>query len=206
MGGHLCCSIIHLASKAYVGDDLRPIARLLVSTSCDTKLVDSIPKPNREITSVKDISIPTIIEPEDRSKIIKINRNRRRKPVTAATVERRFFRRISFSSNWAQVWKTRNSVHALGAVTTSGRSPENDIVLADVQVSRQHAVIRYERSGYVLYDFTITNPIKVNDEEIAVYKTLTNGDVIEIGTFLAEFQQANLPTVDKTGSPTKVIA
>jgi len=180
-----------LASDAYDGQGLRPIARLLVSTAYELKPVENIHMPNKEIRSVREITIPTIAEPEQMADVRRHNADKSHKPVIAAPVERRFFRRLGFRPDYAQVWKTRDRVYFLDAVTTMGRNPENDIVLHDVQNSRHHAVIRYEKPGYVLYDFAITNPIEVNDEEIPYYKVLADGDVIEIGAFLVEFQQAN---------------
>ncbi|MEM9406215.1 MAG: FHA domain-containing protein, partial [Acidobacteriota bacterium] len=43
-----------------------------------------------------------------------------------------------------------------------GRGAENDIVLPDSSVSRQHAVLRFEDDSWFVYDLDSTNGVIVN--------------------------------------------
>ena len=69
------------------------------------------------------------------------------------------------------------------ARTTIGRSPDNDVFLNDVTVSRRHAVI--ERDGAVvrITDADSLNGTYVNGA-IVVSDELENGDHMQIGRFL----------------------
>lgn len=76
---------------------------------------------------------------------------------------------------------------------TIGRSRENDLVLLDHTVSRQHAQISKTQEGYLLTDLGSFNGTKVNGESIQS-TLLKNRDKIRIGItkliFLAEEGQA----------------
>lgn len=76
----------------------------------------------------------------------------------------------------------------LGEVTAIGRSGENDIILDDTAVSRQHAKIRLEGTTFTIFDLGATNPTKVNGQEIGKH-TLVDGDRIEIGQTVLVFKQ-----------------
>lgn len=75
-------------------------------------------------------------------------------------------------------------------VTTIGRSPRNDICIAEASVSRQHAEIFLSARGYTIRDLGSNNGVFVNGQKI-VEQLLASGDVIELGapgwklTFLA---------------------
>ncbi|MEM3486282.1 MAG: FHA domain-containing protein [Candidatus Methanomethyliaceae archaeon] len=79
----------------------------------------------------------------------------------------------------------------LREVTTIGRGGENDIVLDDPAVSRQHAKIRLEGRDFVIYNLGATNPPKVNDVEINRH-VLADGDRLEIGQTILVFKQVKL--------------
>jgi hypothetical protein len=76
----------------------------------------------------------------------------------------------------------------LAGVTDIGRTSDNDIILDDASVSRQHAKIKLEDEGYYLYDLGATNPTKVNDQEVTRHQ-LTDGDRISIGQITLVFKQ-----------------
>lgn len=77
-----------------------------------------------------------------------------------------------------------------GQVTTIGRSPRNDICIAEASVSRQHAEIFLSARGYTIRDLGSNNGVFVNGQKV-VEQLLASGDVIELGapgwklTFLA---------------------
>ncbi len=68
-----------------------------------------------------------------------------------------------------------SSIHEL----TIGRSVENIVVVERASVSRNHAKIRPEKQGYVLYDLLSTVGTYVNDEKIMKH-VLKDGDVVGI--------------------------
>ncbi len=65
-------------------------------------------------------------------------------------------------------------------VINIGRREENDIVLADPRVSRQHAQIRRVRNQHILFDLSSTGGTLVNDRPI-IQTTLYTGDVVSFG-------------------------
>ena len=67
-----------------------------------------------------------------------------------------------------------------GARVVVGRSREADIVLADPNVSRRHAELRRDESGWHVVDLGSTNGIKVNGRRVD-QAGLTPGDQITIG-------------------------
>ncbi len=66
--------------------------------------------------------------------------------------------------------------------TTAGRTPESDIFLADVTVSRHHAVFKVDPEGLIVTDLGSTNGTYVNGRrhEIAA---LAPGDEVMLGKF-----------------------
>ena len=69
--------------------------------------------------------------------------------------------------------------------TTIGRDPQNDIILDDETVSRQHAKVRAEENEdgelqFFIYDLATSNGTFVNGEQI-VKQGLSDGDVVEMG-------------------------
>jgi len=71
---------------------------------------------------------------------------------------------------------------------TLGRTTEADIILHDEQISRRHAVIRYDaiRQSYTLVDLNSTNGTRVNQERIQEV-LLREGDKIFIGSTVLKF-------------------
>lgn len=101
----------------------------------------------------------------------------------------------------------------LKPVTNIGRREDNDIVLQDQKVSRQHAQIRRSHQHYLIFDLNSTGGTWVNNTRIT-QATLTSGDVISFAgvlliyaeevTVLEEEQTNDLngttstPAIDKT--------
>ena len=67
-------------------------------------------------------------------------------------------------------------------VTLFGRDVTNDIVLADAEVSRQHARLTHTPGGYVLEDLGSTNGSFVNGERLVAPRTLNPGDLVGFDT------------------------
>lgn len=66
--------------------------------------------------------------------------------------------------------------------TVMGRGPNNDIVFADPEVSRQHAQIIQETDGqYILKDLGSTNGLFINGRRVSGSTPLNNGDSISLG-------------------------
>ncbi len=82
------------------------------------------------------------------------------------------------------------------AETTLGRGTANNIVLADQEVSRRHARILYDATGFVLEDFGSTNGTYVNGRRISGRVHLQNGDQIALGeAVILQFERVDSPTV-----------
>jgi FHA domain len=71
--------------------------------------------------------------------------------------------------------------------TTIGRSPECDIFLDDVTVSRKHGVIVKGRGDIVLEDLESLNGTFVNRRRIERRASLSDGDELQIGKYKLTF-------------------
>jgi predicted component of type VI protein secretion system len=65
--------------------------------------------------------------------------------------------------------------------TMMGRDVSNDIVLADTEVSRQHARITKTPGGYVFEDLGSTNGCFINGERLLAPRVLKAGDLLGLG-------------------------
>ena len=68
-----------------------------------------------------------------------------------------------------------------------GRSPECDIFLNDMTVSREHARILSTPEGYRIQDDNSFNGVWVNNENVAE-ASLHPGDIVQIGAFCLLFE------------------
>ncbi len=87
----------------------------------------------------------------------------------------------------------------LREVVGLGRHPENDIVLDDRTLSRFHARIEKREDAYVVIDLGAQNGVHKNGERIEKESALESGDRIELGKYVAVFEQPRPPP-----RPTKV--
>lgn len=77
---------------------------------------------------------------------------------------------------------------ALGnGVVTIGRRPESTIVLADPNVSRNHAEVRPYASGWVLVDLKSTNGSRINGTRVETQQ-LRDGDDVSFGNTHIRFE------------------
>ena len=68
-----------------------------------------------------------------------------------------------------------------------GRHQSCTIVFADSNVSRVHAQLQHDSTGWLIVDLGSTNGVKVNGTKISKEKSLTDGDELEFGTSTARF-------------------
>ena len=71
---------------------------------------------------------------------------------------------------------------------TIGRSPNCDVFLNDMTVSRTHAHLQREEDCYVISDDNSYNGVWVNNQDIQT-KALATGDFIQIGTFCLLYEE-----------------
>jgi ribosomal protein L40E len=76
-----------------------------------------------------------------------------------------------------------------GDETTIGRSPDCDIFLDDVTVSRRHAVVRRGPSGLAIEDLGSLNGTYLNRKRIEAAAGLSDGDELQIGKYRLAFLQ-----------------
>ena len=82
--------------------------------------------------------------------------------------------------------------------TTLGRRPYNDIVIDNLAVSGEHAVLQMTGSDVVLEDLNSTNGTYVNGKAVKKQQ-LQSGDAIEIGKYKIKFVGDNVAEdFDKT--------
>ena len=78
-----------------------------------------------------------------------------------------------------------------GAVMSIGRSQNNDIVLNDPFVGRNHARLSAAAEKYVVEDLESANGTFVNGQRIQDATTLKNGDRIEVGHTILELEMTS---------------
>jgi hypothetical protein len=71
--------------------------------------------------------------------------------------------------------------------TTIGRSPDNDIFLDDVTVSRKHAVLSQNGNEFLIEDLGSLNGTFVNRRRIESPTRLESGDEVQIGKYRLSF-------------------
>ena len=69
-----------------------------------------------------------------------------------------------------------------------GRSPQCDIFLNDMTVSRTHASVQPVEAGYEISDEASFNGVWVNNNSIDTY-LLADGDVVQIGAFCLVYKE-----------------
>jgi pSer/pThr/pTyr-binding forkhead associated (FHA) protein len=74
-----------------------------------------------------------------------------------------------------------NRVELVGDRLTIGRSPHNDVVIADSETSRLHAVIDHLGGTWCIRDVSSRNGTYINGRRVTQQTPLTAGDEIRVG-------------------------
>ena len=78
--------------------------------------------------------------------------------------------------------------HLTSGMTRIGRDDDNDIVLADREISRHHGVIVDTRASYLIVDLHSRNGIHVDGERVKTNAMLTDGALVRIGGYELAFE------------------
>lgn len=73
-------------------------------------------------------------------------------------------------------------------ILSIGRSPQCDIFLNDMTVSREHASVFPKWNGFVIRDNQSYNGIWINNESVEEAK-LADGDIVQIGAFCLKYEE-----------------
>lgn len=84
--------------------------------------------------------------------------------------------------------RTGQSQALRSGLTNIGRLDDNDIVLADGEISRRHAAIVDTRASYLMVDLRSRNGVEVDGERIKTSALLAEGSVIRIGGYEFVFE------------------
>ncbi len=74
-------------------------------------------------------------------------------------------------------------------LVTIGRGLNNDIILEDPRISRQHAQLRYKSRRFLIADQGSTNGTYVNGTPVTTEQVLRAGDIVSLGGLELIFQQ-----------------
>ncbi len=83
-----------------------------------------------------------------------------------------------------------------GGITEIGRNPDQGVYLRDSSVSREHALIVRQRSGYFVQDVGSSNNTLLNGQPLTAPAVLSAGDVLRVGAIelRCEAVPAPIPT------------
>lgn len=84
--------------------------------------------------------------------------------------------------------------------TTLGRRPYNDIVIDNLAVSGEHALVHASGGDVVIEDLNSTNGTYINGRAVKK-QPLAHGDVIEIGKYRIKFLAMGSPEYESSKSP-----
>lgn len=90
------------------------------------------------------------------------------------------------------VLETADGPHAFPIeldLVTVGRGLNNDLIVEDPRVSRQHAQLRYRSRRYFIGDLGSTNGTYVNGTQVTTDQVLRDGDTVSFGGLEMRFYQ-----------------
>ena len=73
-------------------------------------------------------------------------------------------------------------------IVTIGRLPDCTIALPDANVSRKHTEVHHRDKVFVIVDLGSTNGTKINGTRIEGERTLTDGDIVSVGSTHLRFE------------------
>ena len=82
-----------------------------------------------------------------------------------------------------------------------GRSPENDVVLDNISISRKHAELRAEGTGVTLVDLDSENGVRVNDRVVRDRIAVKVGDQISLGKYRLNLIVGEVSELPAKGKP-----
>jgi pSer/pThr/pTyr-binding forkhead associated (FHA) protein len=87
-----------------------------------------------------------------------------------------------------------------------GRSAENDLVISDPRISRFHAIIEWNGSGFILRDLGSINGTHINGQRVlANAHLLRDGDRIELNKLVVTFEILRVAASEPVAVPPKPI-
>lgn len=89
--------------------------------------------------------------------------------------------------------------------TSIGRKLDNDLVIQDVLVSRQHAKIVFEDGQFTVYDLDSTGGTYINNKMVARAK-LHNGDILNLSSVRVKFVHDTPDMKNQAGKSTGRLA
>ena len=71
-----------------------------------------------------------------------------------------------------------------------GRGEKNTVVFDDLQISKKHAAITYEKNEFWIEDIQSKNGVLLNGRKIKIKEKLFHGCVIKLGSTIIRFESA----------------
>lgn len=88
---------------------------------------------------------------------------------------------------WLVNTETKRSYALRPTDTRIGRAMNNDVVVDDHTVSRQHALVRHQNGAFLLIALEAQMPLKLNNFIVNGQRSLQHGDEILIGETVFQF-------------------
>ena len=108
-------------------------------------------------------------------------------PTLAPTQTQTIVKPKEITARAALILATGQRIDLTDDIIKIGRHQSCTIVFADSNVSRVHAQLQQDTTGWLVVDLGSTNGVKVNGSKISKEKLLTDGDELAFGTSTARF-------------------
>ena len=108
-------------------------------------------------------------------------------PTLAPTQTRTIITPKEITARAALILATGQRIDLTDDIVKIGRHQSCTIVFADSNVSRVHAQLQQDSTGWLVVDLGSTNGVKVNGTKISKEKLLADGDELAFGTSTARF-------------------
>ena len=108
-------------------------------------------------------------------------------PTLALTQTQTIVKPKEITARAALILATGQRIDLTDDIIKIGRHQSCTIVFADSNVSRVHAQLQQDSTGWLVVDLGSTNGVKVNGSKISKEKLLADGDELAFGTSTARF-------------------
>ena len=108
-------------------------------------------------------------------------------PTLALTQTQTIVKPKEITARAALILATGQRIDLTDDIVKIGRHQSCTIVFADSNVSRVHAQLQQDSTGWLVVDLGSTNGVKVNGSKISKEKLLADGDELAFGTSTARF-------------------